>query len=296
MKGILLVDKPAGITSHDVVDKIRKAAGMRRVGHTGTLDPGATGLLILCLGWATRLADFFVDQEKTYEGVLRLGVTTDSYDMDGRVVEEKQVPDLNEDDIRAVFARLTGDIEQLPPMISAVKVGGKRLYKLARQGETVERQPRPVKVYEFSLLSYTAPDAAFRVRCSRGTYARALCHDAGALLGCGGMLAALRRTQVGPHRVADAAPVDAFRTPEDVTSRLMPIEKALDMPVVSVRGFSRKTALSGGALTRQDIMADCPVSEGWVQVTAENGALLALAEVSQVGSSVRIQPRKVFAG
>jgi len=205
MKGILLVDKPAGMTSHDVVDRIRRAARMKRVGHTGTLDPAATGLLIICLGPATRLSEHFTALEKSYEGVMRLGIETSSYDLDGEVVAEKEVPTLDAARIQAECDGFTGQISQVPPMVSAVKVAGERLYKLARKGEVVERPARQVTVREFNVLNFAAPDATVRVTCSSGTYVRSLCHDVGQRLGCGAVLASLRRTSVGRHSVASAS-------------------------------------------------------------------------------------------
>ncbi len=294
MTGILLIDKPSGMTSHDVVDHVRKAAGIRKVGHTGTLDPAATGLLILCLGRATKLSDFFVGLDKTYEGNMLLGTVTDSYDMDGNVLETNEVPEITDEQIQSAFEEFTGDIEQIPPMVSAVKVGGKRLYKLARKGETVEREPRPVSVYEFSLLHYEKPNAAFRLKCSRGTYARALCHDVGAMLGCGGALSQLRRTQVGPHSIEKAVALDSLKTPEDVTNALLPMEQALTLPRVAVRSFSERLISCGNAIGRPDLEDECPVTEGWVQLCNERGKLLALGQVSLVGSTVRIQPKKVL--
>lgn len=294
MNGILLVDKPAGMTSHDVVDRIRKAAKMRRVGHTGTLDPAATGLLILCLGNATRLSEFLTGLDKVYEGTMRFGVVTDSYDFDGKVIEERPVPPLTVEQIQRAFDAFKGEILQLPPMVSAVKVGGERLYKLARKGETVEREPRKVTVKEFALLSYAEPDAAFRVRCTRGTYARTLCYDVGEKLGCGGTLASLRRTAVGKHTIERAKPVDAFQSPEDVANALLPSSDALDLPSVCVRTASRNTVESGGALERRDLREDFPASAGWVQIKAESGELLALGEVQSNFGVLRIQPKRVL--
>lgn len=294
MNGILLVDKPSGMTSHDVVDRVRKAAKMRRVGHTGTLDPAATGLLILCLGNATRLSEFLTGLDKVYEGTMRFGVITDSYDFDGKVVEQRPVPALTPEQIQGAFNEFTGEIMQVPPMVSAVKVGGERLYKLARKGETVEREPRKVNVKEFALLSYNEPDAAFRVRCTRGTYARTLCFDVGEKLGCGATLASLRRTAVGKHTIERAKALDALQTPEDVTAALLPVNDALDLPAVCVRNASRNTVSTGGALEQRDLRGDCPAEKGWVQVKAENGELLALGEVQSEFGVLRIQPKRVL--
>lgn len=294
MNGLLLVDKPAGITSHDVVDRIRKAARIRRVGHTGTLDPGATGLLILCLGKATRLSEHLTGMDKTYEGVMRLGQISSSHDLDGEIVEERPVPDLEAAAIQAACDQFTGPIKQIPPMVSAVKIGGERLYKLARRGETVERPPRDVTVHEFSVLGYAAPDVQVRVRCSSGTYVRSLCHDAGQVLGCGALLAALRRTAVGKHHIDGAAPLDAFSDPESVRDRLRSIDDALDMPAVAVRNASRAAVSSGAALLVTDLAGECPVREGWVQIKSTAGELLALGAVHATAAGVRVHPKRVF--
>ncbi len=294
MTGLLLVDKPVGMTSHDVVDCIRRAAGLRRIGHTGTLDPGATGLLVLCLGKATRLSEHLTGLDKTYEGTMRMGVVTDSYDLDGKVLEERPVPELTAEAIQSVCDGYTGEIDQTPPMVSAVKVGGERLYKLARKGETVDRPARRVSVKEFRVLSYEAPDARVRVCCSSGTYVRSLCHDVGQELGCGAVLASLRRTFVGRHAASDALPVAEFTGPEVVESRLLPIDSALDLPEVIVRNASRSVLMSGGTLLLPDLKGPCPAREGWVQMKGENGRLLALGSVDTTAAGPRIHPKRVL--
>ena len=294
MIGLLLLDKPSGITSHDVVDRVRRAAGMRRIGHTGTLDPAATGLLVLCLGPATRLSEHLTGLDKVYEGAMRLGVVTDSYDLDGKVVATKEVPSLEGDAIQEVCNRFIGNIRQVPPMVSAVKVGGERLYKRARQGEEVERESRPITVREFSVLGYDPPDVSIRVRCTRGTYVRSLCHDVGAELGCGAVLASLRRTWVGQYSVEDAAPVDAFERREDVQNRLLSIDTALDLPVVVLPSRCRNIVATGGSLSPGDLVGECPVSEGWVQMKLESGKLLALGQIQMGPVGLRIHAKRVL--
>jgi tRNA pseudouridine55 synthase len=294
MNGLLLVDKPSGITSHDVVDRIRRASGMRRIGHTGTLDPAATGLLVLCLGAATRLSEHLTSLDKVYEGAMRLGITTDSYDMDGKIVEEREVPELDMKTLQDTCNRFTGEILQVPPMVSAVKVGGERLYKRARKGETVEREPRRVTVSEFTVLRYEAPDVYIRVRCTRGTYVRSLCHDAGALLGCGGTLASLRRTRVGNHSVDNALPVDEFKGRDTVAERLLPMDSALDLPEVVVRPTGRALTATGGLLSPGDLMEACPVKEGWVQIKLASGRLIALGQAQQTPAGVRVHAKRVL--
>jgi tRNA pseudouridine55 synthase len=294
MNGILLVNKPTGMTSHDVVDKVRKAAGTRRVGHTGTLDPSATGLLILCLGTATRLSEFLTALDKVYEGEMELGKVTDSHDLDGEVLETHPVPDLTLEQLQHVFDGFVGDIMQVPPMVSAVKINGERLYKRARKGEVVERPARPITVHAFDVLSYDPPRAKFRVRCTRGTYARTLCHDAGQTIGCGATLAALCRTAVGRHRVEDAANLDDLKTPSDVRERLRPLTGALDLPSVVLSDAGRRVVAHGGAVIETDLKQRCPVDHGWIQLLAESGELLALGQVEKASPGLRIQPKRVL--
>lgn len=291
VKGVLLVDKPAGMTSHDVVNRIRRAAQTRRVGHTGTLDPAATGLLILCIGPATRLSEFLTGLDKTYEGTMRLGITTDSYDLDGVVQAERSVPELDAQAIQDVCNRFIGAIQQVPPMVSAVKVDGERLYRRARKGEIVEREPRNIHVHEFSVLSYEAPDARFRLRCSSGAYARSLCHEVGELIGCGAALAGLRRTAVGRHTIDEATPLDQFDAAKAVSAKLVPMGAALDLPRVVLIDAGVQVALSGGVLDRRHFRDACPVDQGWVQLLDHAGDLVAVGE-ALLGA--RVQPRRVL--
>jgi tRNA pseudouridine55 synthase len=206
--GVLLIDKPCGVTSHDVVDAVRRALRTRKVGHAGTLDPMATGLLVLGVGRATRLLRFLGGLVKTYEGTMRLGVETDTLDADGSVTRTAPVA-TSPDAVAAAMASLVGDSMQRPPAFSAVKVGGRKLYDAARAGEPIEAEPRPIRVDAFELLGLHGDDAAFRVVCSGGTYVRVLAADVGASLGCGSHLTRLRRTAVGPLAVDRATPPDA---------------------------------------------------------------------------------------
>ena len=207
--GVLVVDKPAGMTSHDVVDRIRKSLGTRRVGHAGTLDPDATGVLILGVGRATRFLSYAQASAKRYLATAVFGVTTTTQDASGEVVERRPV-DISEADVRAAAAEHTGELNQIPPMVSAVRVGGERLYKKARRGEDVERAARPVTIYELDVLSFSKepPEAILDVRCSAGTYVRTLVHDIGASLGCGAHLKSLRRTEAGGFDEAGAVELD----------------------------------------------------------------------------------------
>jgi len=202
--GVLLVDKPSGMTSHDVVEAVRRHFHLRKTGHCGTLDPLATGLLVLVLGKATRLSSRFMADDKEYEGTLRLGVETDTQDADGRVTRERPATGVTAEAIDRAMAAFRGTIQQVPPMVSALKFKGKRLYKLARKGVEIERAPRQVTISELTLLDYTPPHARFRMCCTKGTYVRTLCADIGAALGCGGHLAQLVRLRSGPFRLQDA--------------------------------------------------------------------------------------------
>lgn len=203
--GVLLVDKPPGVTSHDVVAKIRYHFRLKKVGHGGTLDPLATGLLILLTGRGTRLSDQIMGSDKIYEGVMQLGISTDSQDADGAVLEEKPAGHITEAQIREQMTKRVGDLMQTPPMVSAVKKNGVPLYKLARKGETIEREARLIHVYQFQLNEIKGTEVSFTLRCTKGTYVRTLCADIGDELGCGAHLKQLRRTQSGKFSIADAA-------------------------------------------------------------------------------------------
>lgn len=197
LNGVLLVDKGPDMTSHDVVAVARRCLRTKKIGHCGTLDPMATGMLILVIGTGTKLQDLLMSEDKEYTGSLRLGVTTSTQDREGEVLEEKPVPALGDDDIRAAFDAFRGDFYQTPPMVSAVKIDGVPLYKLARQGKEVERKPRFVRVYDAQIQRIALPDVNFRVVCSKGFYVRTYAHDIGQKLGCGAHLTDLRRTRSG---------------------------------------------------------------------------------------------------
>lgn len=209
--GVLLVDKAPGMTSHDVVAITRRVLNTRKVGHCGTLDPLATGLLIITIGRGTKIQDLLMSEDKEYIGTIRLGQATSSQDADGEVTEERPVPDLSRTQIEEAFGKFQGDFYQTPPMVSAIKKDGVPLYKLARQGKTVEREPRFVHIYNHEILGIALPKIEFRVVCSKGFYVRTYAHDIGQLLGCGGHLQALRRTASGKFRVEGTLTVDELR-------------------------------------------------------------------------------------
>ncbi|WP_372809075.1 tRNA pseudouridine(55) synthase TruB [Pontiella sp.] len=197
--GILLVDKPSEWTSHDVVAKIRNYFKLAKVGHGGTLDPLATGLLVMLIGKGTKLSDRIMGGDKVYEGTIHLGITTNSQDADGEILEEKDASHITREDVEKVIAEnFMGDIEQIPPMVSAIKKNGVPLYKMARKGQEIEREPRKITIFEFDVLEFANPLVTFRVKSTKGTYVRTLAHDIGHLLGVGGSLDALRRTASGP--------------------------------------------------------------------------------------------------
>ena len=286
--GLLAVDKPAGVTSHDVVEKVRRRLRAKGAGHLGTLDPGASGLLLLALGAATRCIPVWQGGEKTYEGALLFGVVTSTQDLQGEVLERRPV-DLDEARVRAASIAFVGDIAQVPPMVSALRVRGERLHRIARRGEVVERAARPVRVLEWTWLSFDLPEARFRVRCSAGTYVRTLAHDLGAALGTGAALKALRRLRSEPFGLERAVPLrDLDLQPADAVLAAggIPLERALDVLAALVLD-PRAAALVGygqrpGFDRRAAEAAGVPIGAGprSVVARAEDGHPLALGEVT----------------
>src|SRR5216117_3241187 len=229
--GILLVDKAEGMTSHDVVALSRQKLGTKKIGHCGTLDPIATGLLLLTVGRGTKVQDLLMSEDKEYTGTFMLGVTTDTQDRQGKVIQERPVPALDENQIRAAFEKFRGDFYQLPPMVSAKKHAGVPLYKLARQGKVVEREPRLVHVYRYTIDRIALPEIDFSVMCSKGFYVRTYVHDIGEALGCGAHLKSLRRTKSGRFDVANAITVDQIKnaTREEILSRMLSLPEVSRM-------------------------------------------------------------------
>jgi tRNA pseudouridine55 synthase len=278
VEGLLLVDKPAGVTSHDVVDVVRRLLGTRKVGHAGTLDPMATGLLVIGVGRATRLLRFLGDLPKTYEGALRLGVETDTLDAHGEIVRESAV-DVTEAQVADAMRSLEGESLQRPPAYSAVKVGGRKLYEAARQGERLEAEPRPIRVDSFDLLSFDRPDVGFRVICSGGTYVRVLAADVGAAVSCGAHLTALRRTAIGPYRAEEALTPDAVREP-------LPIEAAVGhLPRLDLEADEAEASSHGTPLGPAGIA-------GPYAVFGPDGRLLGVYE----DDGPRARPQVILAG
>lgn len=276
MNGILLIDKPAGWTSSDVVAKLRGVLHEKRIGHSGTLDPMATGLLVVFLGRATRAVEFAEGHRKTYETKLRPGLVTDTQDVTGTVLSEAPAA-FSDEELEEVLARFRGEIEQLPPMYSAVKVNGQRLYRLARKGREVERKPRPVTIYELAYLGRADDgDVLLNVTCSKGTYIRTLCHDIGEALGCGGAMSALRRVRCGGFDIAGAHTLEDVRAAADagrVTDLLLPVETLFaGTPSVTLTAAQTKVVRNGGRFSS-------PLEQGNYLLYAPDGAFLALGNV-----------------
>jgi tRNA pseudouridine55 synthase len=274
--GVLVIDKPAGPTSHDMVDHVRRVLGLRRVGHTGTLDPFATGVLPLCLGKATRLARFLGGGEKVYRATVRLGFATSTDDLSGTPVSEARPVDLEEDEIRHALACLEGSYDQVPPAYSARHVGGRRLYELARRGEAPPRPARLVTVHGIRLLALNGDQIEIEVRCSPGTYVRALARDLGEELGSGGHLTALRRTRSGSFGLEHSVLVDDVAS---ASERVIPLGELLpELPAVQVGEAGRRLVRNGRDLERGSTLGGFP--EGRVErvrIVDESGTLLALA-------------------
>ncbi|MGZ3440688.1 MAG: tRNA pseudouridine(55) synthase TruB [Polyangia bacterium] len=286
MNGVLVVDKPRGITSFDVVAEVRRVLGERRVGHTGTLDPMATGVLPVCVGESTKLVPFLMSGDKEYEAELRFGVTTDSLDATGTVTSETNADNVSRADVERALPGFVGAIQQRPPMHSAVRVGGQRLYELARRGVEVERQERTVVVHALELVAYAAPTATLRVRCGKGTYVRSLAADLGAVLGVGAHLTALRRTRVGPFTIAQAVPLDTLTAG---TPLMTPAEALADHATVPLDDAQVRDVRAGKLRTIAELRA--PEGAGsHVRLLDAHGTLVAVA----IADAGRLTLARVF--
>lgn len=255
--GMINVYKEKGFTSHDVVAKLRGICKQKKIGHTGTLDPDAVGVLPVCLGCATRLCDMLTDKDKEYVAVLRLGITTDTQDATGKVLAEKEVS-VSEEEVRAVIASFEGEQLQIPPMYSALKVNGKKLYELAREGKEIERKARPIVVHEIEILSENMPEFTIRVKCSKGTYIRTICHDIGQKLSCGGVMVSLKRTKVGNFGIEDAytlSQIEDMAKEGKLCEILLPVEKVFEkLPEIRVKETAMKALLNGNQLKKEEIL------------------------------------------
>lgn len=276
VNGVIVIDKEPGFTSHDVVAKMRGICGQKKIGHTGTLDPMATGVLPVCLGSGTRLCDMLAHRDKEYVAELLLGVETDTQDITGQVLAQKSV-DVTEARVRGVCESFLGDYDQIPPMFSALKVNGKRLYELARAGREVERRARPVKIYELEILECRLPVIKMRVACSKGTYIRTLCADIGAGLGCGGTMRSLRRTAAGQFTLENALTLGELQRLKDqgrLEETVLPVDSVFqDCPALHVSGGNRRFLDNGNALYPRQTEEKTQYEPGrWVRFYREDGS------------------------
>ena len=293
VNGILLLDKAIGITSNTALQKVKRLYQAAKAGHTGSLDPLASGLLPLCLGEATKMSSFLLDADKAYAGVCKLGVKTSTADAEGEVIATRPVPSLSEAQLKATLEKFIGNIEQIPPMHSAIKMQGQPLYKLAHQGIEVERQPRPVTIHSLSLTRFEGDEFAFELHCSKGTYVRTLVEDIGEALGCGAHLSALRRTMVGPFELSHAVTMDELEhTAADagfigLDALLIPMDQALEKwPAVHLSENSTYYVRQGQPVQ----VAKAPTS-GWVRLFASNDHFLGVGQILEDG---RVAPKRLI--
>ena len=286
LEGILNVDKPAGMTSHDVVSRVRRVAQMRRVGHAGTLDPLATGVLLLCLGRATRLAEYLIGHAKSYAATIRLGQETNTYDADGAILAERPFSQLTHNQIEQALTTFRGPIQQRPPMYSAVKKDGQPLYKLARRGQEVERPHRAVTIFRLDLIDWQPPHLTLQVTCSSGTYIRSLAHDLGQILDCGGHVTALRRTAISQFKVETAVSLHAL-TPENIEEHVQATDTAVaHLPRLELSMEDTAALRLGQRIDRADLQAADELARAY----APGGQFIGLV----VNKGATWQPKKIF--
>lgn len=290
VSGVLVVDKPVGMTSHDVVQAVRRGTGIRRAGHTGTLDPRASGVLVILVGPAVRLSEYVSATDKRYQATIKLGSTTDTYDAEGNFTSQNQIEDISEEYFNSILQQFVGEIQQVPPPYSAVKVKGKKAYEMARQGEEVELEPRTINVYNLDILEWALPEAVIDVYCSSGTYVRSLTNDLGNALGTGAYLIGLRRTKSGRFTLRDAVPLrrlqEAFDE-GDWYKYLIPAAEALaDWPMIELDADQVEKVRHGHRISAE------PDDSGWARGISQQGDLVALLEVDE--EKREWQPRKVF--
>ena len=288
--GLLLVNKPPGITSFDVVRRVRRWCGTRQVGHCGTLDPAASGLLPVAVGSTTRLVEYLMDGDKEYVATLHLGVVTDTQDGEGAVVEQQVVGDISRAAVESAAAAFRGTIQQIPPMYSALKRAGVPLYKLAREGVDVERAPRTIRIDLLEILEITPPFVRLRVVCSKGTYIRTLCHDLGRQLGCGGHMAALCRTRCGSFEITASqtlAELESLAAQGQVLPMLSPADALPELPAIRIREAARQRLANGIAPGLSEVAVESvPATGGLVRLLYEN-RLAAIARYVQNGDDAR---------
>lgn len=295
---LFVIDKPSGLTSHDVVDHVRRVLKMRRVGHAGTLDPSATGVLLVLTGRATRLAQFLVETEKEYVGEMMLGVSTDTQDAEGKVIATGDSAGIDESQVESAFAAFRGDIDQIPPMTSAIKQGGQRLYALARKGVTVERKPRRVRIQRFEMTAFAPPLVGFEVVCSKGTYVRTLAANVGERLGCGAHVSELRRTRVGSFGADVAIPLLDFERSREKARTLgySLFETLGHFPSLRLNETEVDRISEGGAIEVESTRVAS--SSEHIRLTADGDRLLAIATTEAVDgeAALTVRPIRVFPG
>jgi len=311
MDGVLNINKPANMTSHDVVAQLRRLLNEKKVGHTGTLDPDATGVLPLCFGKATKIIQFLHDNEKEYEGTITLGIATDTLDASGEILEISDSTHVKLDEVKSLFKSFVGEMDQIPPMVSAIKVQGKRLYKMARQGITVNREPRKIHIYELELIDFYKEKEPrvdpsqlftridFRVRCSRGTYVRALASDIGKTLGCDGHLSRLTRTKSGIFELKDSIKLEEVQTaPQDAIQSMRSIDDVLSfLPGIVITSPAERRFLNGVPVNRSEVESyegEFQVDD-LIRVHDEAGVLLGIGKATGVNNSAALlNPRAVI--
>ena len=292
VNGILLLDKPLGVTSNAALQQVKRLYRAAKAGHTGNLDPLATGLLPICFGEATKISSFLLDSDKRYVGTIKLGVITRTADAEGEVLETRPVGDYSEAQIREVLDRFTGEIEQVPPMHSAVKVNGTPLYKLAHKGLEIERKPRTVTIYSIALLRHEGDELEIEIHCSKGTYVRTLAEEIGEALGCGGHLSALRRTASGPFTLDEAVTMEQIEAAAEegnaaLDALLLPIERALDdWPAVNLTDNSAYYVQQG-----QPVLVPQAPTSGWVRLHRPDGGFLGVGHILDDG---RVAPKRLI--
>jgi len=290
VSGVLVLDKPIGLTSHDVVQIVRRGTGIRRAGHTGTLDPRASGVLVILVGPAVRLSEFVSASDKRYQATIHMGSSTDTYDSEGAITDETPVEDIEEEAFDEILQTFVGEIEQVPPPYSAVKVKGRKAYEMARKGEEVELEPRKINVYSLDVLEWAPPETVIDVYCSSGTYVRSLANDLGQAMGTGAHLIGLRRTKSGRFTLRDAVPLRRLREAFDAGDWykfLIPAAEALaDWPMVELDADEVEKVRHGHRVPAE------PDQTGWARGVTQQGDLVALLEV--VEDDQEWQPRKVF--
>lgn len=279
--GVVNINKEKGYTSHDVVAKLRGIVGQKKIGHTGTLDPDATGVLPVCLGKATKLCDMLTDKDKTYETVMLLGKTTDTQDISGTVLSEASISDIDETMVTKCIGEFVGDYLQMPPMYSALKVNGKKLYELARQGIEVERKKRPVVIHEIHILEIDLPRVRMEISCSKGTYIRTLCHDIGQKLGCGACMEELTRTKVGRFELADSfnlQQVEEMKESGRLEEIIVPIDAMFsEYEAVTIKKEFAAFAYNGNLFMPKHICEKITLTDGkQVRVYDEKGSFIAI--------------------